>query len=156
MEADERLPPLHPSEEVFEIRDRQGAGGAAEDDPVELVEGVLGEPLGEEIGEFLRLRGASLRHAEKIDVELSALAAEPFEDPFGGLDRGMAEAVGDRDDEESGRFLRRAIGIDGKGRGGDGKTGQRQHRAGPAEDVTAHRQHASPRGERLGWSRGSV
>jgi len=81
-------------------------------------------------------------------VKLPTLPAEPLEHPFGGLDRAMAEAVGDGDDKEPGRLLRRAIGIDGMRRadtdhdqGGDCQQGDDR-----PEDIATNRRHAAPRG----------
>ena len=188
VEADERFAPLHPGEEVVEIRDRQGAGGAAEDDAVELLKRPLRERLGEELGEglvpgsvghlelleirlvglllllpigvarpilplrLLRLPGAPRGEAEEIDIELPALPAESLEHPFGGLDRAVAEAVGDRHDEEPGRLLRRAVGIDSTRRADTGHTqaGDRQQEEDRPEDIAANRQHAAPREYDLG------
>ena len=196
MEADERLAALHPAEEVVEIRDRQRAGGAAEDDAVELVERFLRERLGEELGEglvpggighlelleigfvglllllpigvtrailplrLLRLPGPPRRKSEVVDMKLPALPAEPFEHSFGGLDRAMAEAVGDGDDEEPGRLLRRAVGIDGvrRSEAGEEQGDDRQQGENRAKAFTVHRRHTAPRGqslargERLEWS----
>ena len=182
VEADERLATLHPAEEVVEIGDRQSAGGAAKDDTVELVERILRERLGEQLGERLvpgrighpellevglvglllllpigvarailplrplRLTGPPRRESKVIDMKLPALPAEPLEHPFGGLDRTVAEAVGDRHDEKPGRLLRRAISIDGmRTDTGKAQHGGRQQGKDRPKDIATNRRHAAPR-----------
>ena len=186
VEADEGLATLHPAEEVVEVRDRQGACGAAKDDTVELVERILRERLGEQLGErlvpsrighlellevglvglllllpigvarailplrLLRLTGPPRRESKVIDMKLPALPAEPLEHPFGGLDRTVAEAVGDRHDEKPGRLLRRAISIDGmRTDTGKAQHGGRQQGKDRPKDIATNRRHASPRGDGL-------